>query len=427
MPVPVAEETFQQFSALHNKLQFIVESKGDVKRVVSALASTSQQLVALGTQIRAIVEHDEVSDRRAVVLLARKLEQSLTKLTGLKLELLGFDEGRLHRPVVEAQNTLNELYFTLQSRQQRPSSTTHSYRSASWQNSKNVEQHWHMSKDGRILQQSSYDPEKLKPGKHRPKSTPSGPVPTPTVINDSMGTRPSRLNTQSAPATRHPFVYPFLRSEQTAQDDSKLPDLPRTANSAAKPGQENIKANLTEHQRFTNRRGNVFVVPPPPVGAHPASNVLDSQPGPGIGVGDWKRDPMLRSWYHGVTSRKSVARTKAIRTANKDANWVLQRREVQMKAIRERQRAELIQADIARQQATQPKRSRQVMGAKPQTDDGVMVHDDVLEWQELEPDGAPHVGDKTKDMAIWVRPGLFVSKAVGVPHSKSNSKVAWNL
>ncbi|KAK3271185.1 hypothetical protein CYMTET_20451 [Cymbomonas tetramitiformis] len=394
MPVPVAEETFQQFSTLHNKLQFIVESKGDVKRVVSALASTSQQLVALG----------------------------------LKLELLGFDEGRLHRPVVEAQNTLNELYYTLQSRQQRPSSIAHSYGHASWQNSKNVEQHWHMSRDGRILQQSSYDPEKLKPAKHRPKSTPSGPVPTPTILNDSMGTRPSRLNTQSAPATRHPFVYPFLRPEQTAQDDSKLPDLPRPTNSAAKPGQENIKANLTEHQRFTNRRGNVYVVPPPPVGAHPASNVLDPQPGPGIGVGDWKRDPMLRSWYHGVTSRKSVARTKAIRTANKDANWVLQRREVQMKAIRERQRAELIQADIARQQATQPKRSRQVMGAKPQTDDGVMVHDDVLEWQEFEPgDTPPHVGDKTKDMAIWVRPGLFVSKAVGVPHSKSNSKVAWNL
>lgn len=162
------------------------------------------------------------------------------------------------------------------------------------------------------------------------------------------------------------------------------------------------------------------------------------------GVSDWRSDDAVQVWYKNVQLRNSNAKAKAIRQASMDANWILQRRAKQMKEIRERAKAEQAELDAAARLAmangasllgggsaaapkqmstpttksaggTQANKSNESEEPKPQLTTNYFIPP-TLAWQ-----APPVLPDRsknhTKDVAIWVGPGLFVQKTVAVKHS----------
>eukprot|EP00238_Polyblepharides_amylifera_P003203 CAMPEP_0196593718 /NCGR_PEP_ID=MMETSP1081-20130531/76364_1 /TAXON_ID=36882 /ORGANISM="Pyramimonas amylifera, Strain CCMP720" /LENGTH=187 /DNA_ID=CAMNT_0041917779 /DNA_START=261 /DNA_END=821 /DNA_ORIENTATION=+ len=154
-----------------------------------------------------------------------------------------------------------------------------------------------------------------------------------------------------------------------------------------------------------------------------APRVSSSRPHTGMStstgseVSEWRRDKGLSLWYAGVQNRKKSASVKLYKQAVKDAQWILERRARQMKEIRERQKAEDVEAArVAHQQMNQGGNQRGNVkagekgkeGAMPQRGEGphnnFMIpssgHSQSLNWQEINEVASPS-RDRTKDVTVW--------------------------
>lgn len=169
-------------------------------------------------------------------------------------------------------------------------------------------------------------------------------------------------------------------------------------------------------------------------------------------AGDWKKDKGLEEWAKKVEKRKLDVTKRKVRQANKDANWVLARRQQQLKLLRERQKEEEARARARELEQTAIKskfagavqgRVNQVLtavgrmrfsehvAATPRVSEhhgrhsagrGHSVHhggkaratltsdqDGPLSWKI--PPVNPNL-KKTEDVGVWVKPGLFVTRQV---------------
>jgi len=115
--------------------------------------------------------------------------------------------------------------------------------------------------------------------------------------------------------------------------------------------------------------------------------------------GDWKKDRSLRDWAAGVTKRNQDQMSSKLRAANKEANWVMERRGIQTKQVQKRQKA-LLEAERKASMITQPK--------KPNTEGSTHSGSDkeehiTLKWRVIpEPQRQPSVLSKA---AVWIKPG----------------------
>lgn len=153
---------------------------------------------------------------------------------------------------------------------------------------------------------------------------------------------------------------------------------------------------------------------------------------------NWRTDENMTNWYKSVQSRKKNAQVKTYKQAMKDAQWIIDRRAKQMKEIRDRQKSE--EAEAARNAynasaavaalkhsnrnpnamgigSTALEDKKEDVGAPkmlkmndwaPPT--GHTQH--MLEWQEVPPTASDH--NRTKDVTVWIKPGVFVVKKVMV-------------
>lgn len=62
--------------------------------------------------------------------------------------------------------------------------------------------------------------------------------------------------------------------------------------------------------------------------------VKEASSGQPAGVSDWRKDDRLQSWHDAIIKRKQKEKIRAIRRADKDADWIMERRKLQMKQIR---------------------------------------------------------------------------------------------
>mmetsp|Transcript_42241 Transcript_42241/g.51277 ORF Transcript_42241/g.51277 Transcript_42241/m.51277 type:complete len:254 (+) Transcript_42241:337-1098(+) len=140
-----------------------------------------------------------------------------------------------------------------------------------------------------------------------------------------------------------------------------------------------------------------------------------------VTVSDWKNDEGLQTWYKDICQRKKEAKAKQLRQANKDAQWILDRREKQMKEIQKIQKAEQeAEAKSRRMQNYNALNKFQAptLGNKEEQSETPAVksisfegshhNHETLQWQEI-PEPARHK-KVAKDVAVWVKPGVFVTK-----------------
>mmetsp|Transcript_50089 Transcript_50089/g.95677 ORF Transcript_50089/g.95677 Transcript_50089/m.95677 type:complete len:281 (-) Transcript_50089:355-1197(-) len=161
------------------------------------------------------------------------------------------------------------------------------------------------------------------------------------------------------------------------------------------------------------------------------------------GPADWKRDKNLRDWAVGVDKRVMTEQSKKLRAANKDAQWVLQRREKQMREIQRMNKANQEAEHKARRLQEQRERAerdskKRMMAGKmaaheaAENNEKVMnpesslqhqsslqhngpsalmmsVGDMGLHWQDLPPITA-HTAREAKPVSVWNKPGHFTTK-----------------
>lgn len=151
-------------------------------------------------------------------------------------------------------------------------------------------------------------------------------------------------------------------------------------------------------------------------------------------ISEWRNDEGLTEWYKNVQNRKKSEKQKSYKQAMKDANWILERRARQMKEIRERQKAEEAEAvrrdqaefALSMTQGTDKKGAKGEGGAvaKPsakaiafaaaqqrqQQGLGYEHKQLQLEWQSVGPIVPSRTN--TKDITVWIKPGVFVVKNV---------------
>ncbi|KAK3252455.1 hypothetical protein CYMTET_38244 [Cymbomonas tetramitiformis] len=198
-------------------------------------------------------------------------------------------------------------------------------------------------------------------------------------------------------------------------------------------------------------------------------------------VDEWKSDPMLNTWLKDVQRRKIDEKAKRVRQAHKDANWIIARRQKQMKDIRERQKAEqremeqrekeerVLREQEAREAAAQNEARNLVAAAsggiakfraaaacvaklvhlakltgvaisfgkvpKAQHEEWSHHSADVrveslprnngpLMWKVPQQRPVPYSRqNKERDVAIWVKPGLFCTKKIAVKPEGENSMI----
>lgn len=135
----------------------------------------------------------------------------------------------------------------------------------------------------------------------------------------------------------------------------------------------------------------------------------------------WKGNVDIHSWFKEKEKRDREDKARKTRQAMKDAQWVLDRREAQMKAIQKRlkleraesqqQSAELERARKARRSVLTEQQSRRAsrQGIPLQRQDSAASSEhDHLRWQDV-------TQVRTKRMpkdpvnAVWVKPGMFAN------------------
>jgi len=189
-----------------------------------------------------------------------------------------------------------------------------------------------------------------------------------------------------------------------------------------------------------------------------------------IEADEWKNDEHISAWFKTIQKRKLDVSKKKFRQAQKDANWVLARRQQQTKDIRERQKAEEFEARLqatgapskfslsAHKSSMIAKVTSAVEDVKGETEDillscvqssatgggkpgvgvhsrptfgglggqmshhepppklGLPAHEGPLEWQ------VPPLSKQslsTKELGVWVRPGQFTTTTIW---SQNNNK-----
>lgn len=154
-------------------------------------------------------------------------------------------------------------------------------------------------------------------------------------------------------------------------------------------------------------------------------------------VTDWKKDDDMKKWYKDISQRKKETKAKQLRQANKDAQWILDRRERQLKEMQKITKAEREAAALQEKMQEEAAKNRRVPaglnkakapeaaensgspevasfavdmqgGATTSMGMGGMRSDDQLQWQDIpEPTRSK---DKQHDVAVWVKPGVFITK-----------------
>ncbi|KAK3244638.1 hypothetical protein CYMTET_45753 [Cymbomonas tetramitiformis] len=167
--------------------------------------------------------------------------------------------------------------------------------------------------------------------------------------------------------------------------------------------------------------------------------------------GGWKAEEEKGEWGNGVSQRAKDAKSKKVRQASKDAQWILDRRQVQMKEIQRRQKAEHHsqvehEAKSRRMQQAQKKppglgggltrQNTSAGGPRSPMDKfrgvgklvatmsrsiGQHVGEDEehegLPWHII--DSIPAKEPQERDVSIWVKPGYFISRPV-LDNTKGN-------
>eukprot|EP00239_Pterosperma_sp_CCMP1384_P010268 CAMPEP_0197864908 /NCGR_PEP_ID=MMETSP1438-20131217/43356_1 /TAXON_ID=1461541 /ORGANISM="Pterosperma sp., Strain CCMP1384" /LENGTH=265 /DNA_ID=CAMNT_0043483287 /DNA_START=278 /DNA_END=1075 /DNA_ORIENTATION=- len=159
---------------------------------------------------------------------------------------------------------------------------------------------------------------------------------------------------------------------------------------------------------------------------------------------DWKNDSQLKDWYKQIQRRRIEEQALKVRQANKDAAWILSRRQAQMKIIEKRQKLEKQEAELkARNQpnrglqkfkrvstlvgaaAMNMKDTKRRMARDPEEREAEkeleMEHEPMpfnqnhgaLQWQPCPKMKAKEKKEKEpKQVAVWVKPGLFTTKTL---------------
>jgi len=157
------------------------------------------------------------------------------------------------------------------------------------------------------------------------------------------------------------------------------------------------------------------------------------------GVSDWKRDEMLVSWRKDVQKRENKLKLKRLKQANIDVQWILGRRQQQLKELRERQKHEeamTVASQMKQESDMSDSKGKEGSGhhLQVQLQSGLQqktatgrTNQTRLGWQKP-PDPAVYPGytqSETKEVAVWVRPRVFITKKV--QKSLRRSDVAWDV
>mmetsp|Transcript_8702 Transcript_8702/g.18043 ORF Transcript_8702/g.18043 Transcript_8702/m.18043 type:complete len:236 (+) Transcript_8702:278-985(+) len=134
---------------------------------------------------------------------------------------------------------------------------------------------------------------------------------------------------------------------------------------------------------------------------------------------EWKKDVQMSEWYRLVQKRKTDAAKKKIRQASQEANWILERRETQMKNLRDRQKAEETEARMRELQLIKTTKAYQAAhrksqfgpsGDKDSGDEQEENHEFGLSWQMTKP--VVSHGRRPAEYSVWCSPGHFTTKTV---------------
>jgi len=156
------------------------------------------------------------------------------------------------------------------------------------------------------------------------------------------------------------------------------------------------------------------------------------QPMPTHTTSYWKGNADIDSWFKEKKKKDRVASSKKTRQAMKDAQWVLDRREAQMKQIQRRNKMERSEEHQRAMQEEKERKLAKVLanraaaGANPQQyrrsdtmtadadsppAEGGEGHEGLL-WRECPSSRITRRIPKSKEAAIWVMPGYFATSAI---------------
>uniref|UniRef100_A0A6T7XS41 Uncharacterized protein n=1 Tax=Pyramimonas obovata TaxID=1411642 RepID=A0A6T7XS41_9CHLO len=136
-------------------------------------------------------------------------------------------------------------------------------------------------------------------------------------------------------------------------------------------------------------------------------------------AGDWKKDRSLRDWMKTLKKRNQDEVSKKLRAANKEAQWILERRELQMKQHQRRQKAEA-EAERrmnAKKESVKNQRAetastgmRSENGEEITTENSSRFKQRTLRWKVVCNDPVRVSKPQPVETSIWVKPGRMCLK-----------------